>query len=637
MKAAVTLAPLMAHGKHAPSRPATLVRARELAVPALRIAAVAFGAMVVIALGLRVAHAGALPGVTVAGEDLSGMDAARIHDAMSALDRTRRAQTISVVRAPVPDAGATTPARIEATGEELGYELDVDATVDRILRRGRQLNPFAAFADQMRAFFSATTVHPVQRVDDEEFGKWLGRAVRRLRVEPVEGSLAFSGRTVARIEPKPGAAVRREGLRQDVLAALFGRAPLEVRARTRPVTPLTTAADVDAVEADARLALSAPVLLRHEDVTVTLTPADLGAVLEVERVEEDEATTLRLVASPVKLREQIPDDVLAQIERDAEDARFVVSGASISVIASRDGFAFDAEAAAAQVTGLALKRGDRSAVLTGEVTEPDLTTEQARALEITEQVSTFTTNFPCCQSRVRNIHRMAELVDGVVIQPDETFSLNQHVGPRTEEKGFASGGAIYDGEFVEQIGGGVSQFTTTMFNAAFFGGYAIPVHKAHSYYISRYPVGREATLNWPSVDLKIHNNSPHGILVKTAVSGTSVTVSFYGTKWVEVRDHTGPRRNVKPPGVKYKDNPALPPGTEKEISSGREGFDITVTRTLVFPDGREESEKFFTRYLPEPRVIERNTASPGPSPSPGATPPPGGSPPPSDGPTPPPQ
>ena len=592
--------------------------------------------MVVVALGLRVARAGALPGVIVAGQDLSGMDAARIHDAMTALDQARRAQSIAVVRAPVPDAGATTAARIEAAGEELGYELDVDATVDRILRRGRQFNPFAAVADQVRAFFGATTVHPVQRVDDKVFGTWLNRAVRRLRVEPVEGSLAFTGRTVARVEPKPGAAVRREGLRQDVLAALFGQAPPEVRARTRPVTPLTTAADVDAVEEDARLALSAPVLLRHEDVTVTLAPTDLGAVLEVERVEEDEATSLRLAASPEKLRDQIPGDVLARIERKAEDARFVVSGAAISVVPSREGFAFDAEAAAAQVSELVLRRGDRSAELTGEVTEPELTTEQARALEITEQVSTFTTNFPCCQSRVRNIHRMAELVDGVVIEPDETFSLNQHVGPRTVEKGFTSGGAIYDGEFVEQIGGGVSQFTTTMFNAAFFGGYAIPVHKAHSYYISRYPAGREATLNWPGVDLKIHNNSPHGILVKTAVSGTSVTVSFYGTKWVEVGDQTGPRRNVKPPGVKYKDNPALPPGTEKQISAGREGFDITVTRILTFPDGREESEKFFTRYLPEPRVIERNTASPGPSPSPGATSP-SGTPPPSEGSTPPPQ
>ena len=603
-----------------PSRSAALSRARQLAVPSLRIAGMAFVAMLVLTFGMRIARAGALPGVHLEGQEVSGLNGARLHDLVSGLGREREQATVTVTRDPMPEAGASEPATVTVAGTQLGYEMDVDATVDAVLRRGRQLNPFAAFADQVHAFFGAMTVEPVQRVDREQLGTWLDEAEQKLRVEAVEGSLAFDGAAVARVEPKPGAAVERAPLRRDVVAALFRGGSADVKVRTQPLAPLTTSADVDVVERDAREAVSAPVRLRRGDVALTLAPADLGAVLEVERVTEDEEVSLRLNVSPDKLREQIPGDVMARIEQDPVDATFAVSGASISVIPSKEGFRFDAEAAAEQVRDLALGGGERSAELEGEVAEPELTTAEAQKLGITEQVSSFTTNFPCCQSRVQNIKRAAELTDGVVIQPGDTFSLNGHLGERTVAKGFASGGAIFDGEFVEQIGGGVSQFTTTMFNAAFFGGYAIPEYKAHSYYISRYPVGREATLNWPTVDLKVHNNSPHGILVKTSTTGTSVTVSFYGTKWVEVSETTGPRTNVKPPGVKYKENPALPPGTEKVTSSGREGFDITVTRILTFPDGRTERERFFTRYLPEPRTIERNSASGGPQPSPSPAP-----------------
>ncbi|HWH31918.1 MAG TPA: VanW family protein [Egibacteraceae bacterium] len=599
-------------------RSAALARARGYAVPALRVVGIAFGVMLLLTFGLRVARAGALPGVHLDGQDVSGMNGARLHDLVSDLARERTAQSVTVVRAPVPSAGATEEATVAATGAELGYSLDVDGTVKAVLRRGRQLNPFAAFADQVRAFFGTTTVEAVQEVDQERLSDWLEQAQRRLRVDPIEGSLAFEGASVARVEPKPGADVRRDALREDVLDALFhGRS--EVRARTAPLEPLTTSADVDEVEEAARRALAASVELRRGDVTLTLTPEDLGAVLTVERVTHDDEVSLELRVSPEALEAQIPADVMTSIEQEPVDATFAVSGGSVSVVESRDGFRFDAEAAAEQVRELALGAGERSAELDGEVTEPELTTQEARSLGITEQVSTFTTNFPCCQSRVRNIQRAAELVDGVVLEPGDTFSLNGHLGERTVAKGFTTGGAIYDGEFVEQVGGGVSQFTTTMFNAAFFGGYAIPQYKAHSYYISRYPVGREATLNWPNVDLKVHNNSPHGILVKAATSGTSVTVTFYGTKWVEVSEVTGGRTNVKPPPTKYKENPALAPGEERVVSQGREGFDITVTRILKFPDGREERERFFTRYLPEPRTVERNTTSPSPSPSPEPT------------------
>ncbi|MGH3666335.1 MAG: VanW family protein, partial [Egibacteraceae bacterium] len=188
----------------------------------------------------------------------------------------------------------------------------------------------------------------------------------------------------------------------------------------------------------------------------------------------------------------------------------------------------------------------------------------------------------------------------------ETFSVNDYVGERTEAKGFVGGGAIQDGEFVEEVGGGVSQFATTTYNAAFFGGYEIPVHQAHSYYISRYPEGREATLNYPTVDLQITNNSPYGFLIDTSYTDTSITVTLWGKKWVDVSTTKSGRTNFTTGETIYRENDDLPEGSEQVIQSPGRGWDVTVTRTLDYLDGGTETEEIFTRYQPQLGIIERN-------------------------------
>ncbi len=121
-------------------------------------------------------------------------------------------------------------------------------------------------------------------------------------------------------------------------------------------------------------------------------------------------------------------------------------------------------------------------------------------------------------------------------------------------------------------------------------------------------MGREATLNYPSVDLKIRNDSPHGMVVSTSYTDESITVAIYGTKWVKVDSVTGERRNITQPETIYKENNDVPQGSSRVIQkAGSEGFDITVTRILTFPDGEVRREPVTTTYLAQPRIIERNT------------------------------
>ena len=132
---------------------------------------------------------------------------------------------------------------------------------------------------------------------------------------------------------------------------------------------------------------------------------------------------------------------------------------------------------------------------------------------IVELVGEFTTNHPCCEPRVTNIQRMADLIRGVYILPGETFSVNEFVGPRTRANGFVSAGAIRQGHMVQEVGGGVSQFVTTTFNAAYFAGLDFDEYRSHTIYFSRYPYGREATIGIPYPDLILNNTTDYPILI----------------------------------------------------------------------------------------------------------------------------
>jgi hypothetical protein len=193
---------------------------------------------------------------------------------------------------------------------------------------------------------------------------------------------------------------------------------------------------------------------------------------------------------------------------------------------------------------------------------------------IVEKVGEFTTPHACCEARVQNIHRIADIVRGAYLVPGETMSLNEFVGPRTVENGFVSAGAIRQGHLIQEVGGGVSQFATTIFNAAYFAGLDIVEYRSHSIYFSRYPYGREATISNPAPDLVFTNTTDYPVLIWTSYTDTSITVTMYST------------RNV---GVE-----------ELEQRTSRRGVctQVETDRERTFSDGRVVVDTFFAEYRP---------------------------------------
>ena len=540
----------------------------------------------------RVSRSGALPGTTVAGVDVGGLDGEELRRLLREVQEQRGDDELLV--SPSDDDTIVT-----TTGAAMGYRIDVVATASSILERGRQGNPIAALADHLASTFGTVTVEPIDRFDEEEFQSWLEDNAGELSTQPFAGGVEFDGSDVTPLYPEVGVILVESELESKALRATRTPGEDSISVSTEDAEPPTTEADVDDLVATAENLVSGPVTLTRPNGNLTISPTEIGAVAGVKVVEDEDDTNLELRLRPAALQRRVGDRA-AQLATEPQDAAFRLSGSSVEVVRSIEGFEFAPETTARQILKAATK-SNRTALLRGKTVEPDFTTKDAKSLNITEQVSTFTTEHSCCEQRVTNIHVIADMVDGVVIQPGESFSLNGFVGPRTAANGFVAAPAISDGEFVEEIGGGISQFATTFFNAIYFGGYDLLEYQAHSYYISRYPMGREATISTPAPDLAFRNDSDAGIYVDTFYTDTSITVTFYGNVAGDIESVTGAPHNFEKPGRECRANPDLAKGEEVVVQDGYQGFDVEVTR--IFPSGAEE--EFFTTYQNGPTIVER--------------------------------
>jgi vancomycin resistance protein YoaR len=554
-------------------------------------------------VGFRVARSGSLPQMEVAGVDVGDMERDALEAKLRDIAHRRQRERIEVVR---PRVEGRRAARRTYPRRALGYSFDAAATAERVLDHGRQTNPLAALADHLRASFTTIQVDPVESVDQEALDEWVAQVADELAIAPVEGDIEFHKGKVQPVMPRSGAVVDEGVLRDAARRAALTTGGQTVEMALEEVSPDMTTKTVKRAVRRARKILARPITLRRAGAEVSLRPADVSVTLSTRTVEGEQGPQLQFQVDAERLESEA-GGTLAQLERSPVDAGFSLSGGTVHVIAGRPGLTVDHEALAERLIRIATSE-DRTAQSPVDKQPPEFTTGEARDLDIDEQVSTFTTEHACCEPRVHNIHRIADIVDGTVVMPGESFSLNGTVGERTRAKGFVPAPGIYEGEYVDEVGGGVSQFATTMFNAIFFGSYEFVEYKAHSYYISRYPAGREATLSWPAVDLEFRNDSDAGIYIDTSYTDTSITVTFYGTTDVEVKSWSGPPHNYTDPPEQCRTNKALAKGERRVVQEGSQGFDIVVKRIFI-RSGDRETEEFFTRYLPEPRIVEQRTCS----------------------------
>jgi vancomycin resistance protein YoaR len=478
-------------------------------------------------------------GLTVAGRPIGGLTETELRAATEALATSYEGAWVSV----------STPAGdLDTTAGALGLTLDTQAVAEAALAVDRDDGGVTRPFSWAKALVTGRSVPLSFTVDQATLDAHIAELAAANRVEPIEPSIAAAadGGAMQVVAGRDGAAIDPAALGELLVAtAEVGDTPIRVQIDPTPIAPRFSDADAQTL-ADKTTATTATslVLTFPDGKSATVVSSTVRSWLSA----VPGTGALELVADQDKIVADLPG-LVGDLGIAPVPATFNVVDGRPEIVDGQLGLTCCNPNSAGIITA-AIVAGQTTAAITLWPIGPEHDLAWATSLGIIEEVSSFTTQHPVGEPRVTNIHRIADLTRGMVIQPGEVFSLNDRVGPRTKEKGFVEAPVIYDDEYTTDVGGGVSQYATTLFNAAFFAGLDFEEYQSHTAVINRYPLGREATVSFPSPDLKFRNETPYGILIWPTYDEGSITVTFYSTPWVR-GEQTGQTSEPKGPCTKY--------------------------------------------------------------------------------------
>lgn len=571
----------------------------------------------------RWASAGEVMGrVTVAEADVGGKSEDEAYNTVEAIEIGR----LSRVATFVVDGNT-----VDLEPGYTGLNVDVDQAVGEAMAVGRTGNFANQFLFWLTNIFSSTHIDIEGTVSDIAMGELFDGWDLTVIDKPIHlGSISLVEGELVAVYPSTGVGVDRDPAHDIVLETLLATEKEVEEIPTVTVEPELTDRDIDEALAEAQQMLAGPVTMTYEDREAVVSEDQLREAFVSETVSSS-ATQIVNSFDP-DVVDVFLEPLRGEFEAEPVNAEFVINDdLTVSVRPGRNGTRIDEVETAIRLYEASLEPSRTGEIPIVEGAEPDDTTQELEDLNVRHLVAQFTTYFDCCVPRATNIQLMAQAIDGTLVRPGQTFSINDHVGERTEEKGYLDAGSIVAGEIVDTIGGGVSQFATTFYNAVFWGGYQDVEHQPHSYYFSRYPEGIEATLFWRSIDLQFRNNREHAILIDTVFSGSSVTVRFFGfnhgrtlvgeqsggetrirvaseggAEALHVKGETSDRYNITEPGDPVtRANEEFSLNQREEVQSAAEGWTVSITRRIL-KGGTEliEEQEWVHRYRPQTQIIE---------------------------------
>lgn len=534
--------------------------------------------VVVTSLVIRSGHDGeALPGTRVAGRDVAGLQVAEIERKLTPV---LGAQRTVLLRA---DGDII---RVQAS--DIGYAVDLEGTARAAVAAGRD-GALNALIGPLRGLVSERDVAVRSSFDTSKTKKGIADVEKRVARGAYAGALKVDPESleVTTTRSRAGRTVDQAKLVRLVRSELRAgrRGPIDVPLKSVPAVPESR---LQEVASDAETYLQRGLRLTGAGSPLTLSTEQTAALLALESRDQGRKASLGVGG---KALTALLDRIEKRGLKQARDARVTVSGgggsltekgdvtwrpksASVSVRKGRVGREVRRGLLAQRIEA-AVRAGRHAVSVPRKAVQPKVTSESAGKIDAL--IGTFTTPYVPGQPRVTNIRQMARTVDGTLIAPGQQFSLNGITGERTKAKGYVEAPFIANNRIEPSVGGGVSQFSTTMYNAAFFAGLKLDAYRPHSLYIDRYPPGRESTLNFPDIDMRWTNDTDVPVLVKTSYDDAGVTVRLYG-------DNGGRRVTAK--------------AGDREAADGGD-FQISVTRTIRYGDGRTDSQSTTTRYETE--------------------------------------
>lgn len=539
-------------------------------------------------------------GVTIDGVDVGGM---KTSDAKALLaGKSARLSDRPVVfvaagkRFPIPP-------------RQLGVQPDWARAVDLARSEGDGFGPLRGFKRLDVQVFGADVSPPVQVLTGALAYK-LQLIAAKVDRDARDAMLVRRGGHIVTVPARPGLVLDRKAAASTIVRQLasLDRTGATVQLPLKRSAPKVVAADLARAARQAQVATSAPVRLTLGKTRWLLTPNRIASLLEL---PADGRTTLRIGGDAA---ERWLIALGNRVEKPAKDATFAVDGSRVGIVPARPGIQLDAVATSQALLHAVLRPvpARRVAALPVQQAQPERSTADARAMGIRDVVSSYTTEYGGIPNRIHNVQLVAHLIDGTLIAPGATFSFNGTTGERSAAKGFLEAPVIVNGELTTGLGGGVCQVSTTVFNAAFEGGLKITERINHALYISHYPQGRDATVDYPNVDLKFVNDTDHWLLLRTFVGSSSLTVNFYGTPvHRKVESTTAPLVTTGPIPVQKTIDPTLKPGEKVVDEDGVPPMSTSVTRTVYDANGKElYHDTWYSTYRAEPKLVRIGPKAP---------------------------
>jgi vancomycin resistance protein YoaR len=559
--------------------------------------AVALLGVLALIVGLAFAGSGAklAAGVSIAGVDVGGLTP---HQARTLLER--RVHALENDPVVFTSGGRTWKLR----PAQLGVTIDVRAAVAAAEREGQGFGPFRGFRRLDVRLFGAD-VRPPVKVWDTALRLQVARLAHDVDRPYRDAAIRLRGLRPVVVPAQAGAVLNRKTAAAILVSGLssFERVPIALPVRAD--RPRVTSAELVPVATQIRTALSGPVRLRLGPTRWRLSRYRVASLLEP---PHDGLRRLRIAGADadsyfVKLG--------ATVGREPVDATFGVDGSKVWIVPGKPGVALDVPATAKNLLAAALAHAPAARVADVVVAaeQPARSTSDLQAMGVTGLVSSYETFFGGVPNRIHNVQLVSHLVDEQLIPPGKEWSFNRATGERSAAKGFLEAPVIINGELQTGLGGGVCQVSTTVFNAAYDAGLKLTARTNHALYISHYPLGRDATVDYPNVDLQFVNDTPHWLLLRTFVSSSSLTVSLYGTpQHRKVETQTSPLRVVGAAPLKKQPDPTLPKGQKVIEDTGVPAQATSVERKVYAPNGKLlYDDVFHSSYRAEPGLVRVGT------------------------------
>jgi vancomycin resistance protein YoaR len=578
------------------SAPRARRRGRSLSTPTAIAVVIGLGVVLAILVGLAFAGSRSelAAGTQVAGVDVGGLTK---REAVAKLDALFERRS----RDPVEFVAGTESYRLAAN--QLAVEPDWNSAVAAAGRAGDGFGPLRGFR-RLRARVFGAEVLPQLAVSNAALEYALDQIGDDVDREPRSAALVRRGLRFEVVRERTGARLDRD-LAAEVIVRSLGQLERMPGATALPVqvtAPAVSAEMLAGAAERARVAVSAPLVLRAAGRNIHMPRSRLADLL---RLPRGGTTKLTIGGAAADAYFRTLSD---RVGRPARDADFAVYGDAVQVVPAHTGLELNVPQAARAIMQAATRPTNRVARLTIARAAPERSTAEALAMGIDRRMSSYKTYYSGTTDRITNLQLGVRALDGTLVRPGGTFSLNDAIGERTAERGFRSAPVIIGTEYAEEVGGGTSQVATTAFNAAWEAGLRITERHPHSLYISRYQLGRDATVYWPSLDLKFVNDTGEWVLVKGFAESDGISIAVYGGETRRIESSATPLVVTGQVPVERIEDPRLAKGKTVVDEDGAAPTRTSATREIYAADGKLiRSETWTTSYEGQKRVVRIGT------------------------------